>query len=134
MKYKYDAEMRGIADCPPADVFAPNQIAYRFVFKTSGSESFVANANDTIRFPDGVPCIAHALSFFETADCAKEFFLELRERVKLIGKKLGDHLAEVELKATDGVRTKANAAGHFSFFEFENFSPVSEVIESLDNV
>jgi hypothetical protein len=77
-------------------------------------------------------CIAHALSFFTTAESAIARYCQLKEGHSRIGKAIGDHLAKGPIERKDGTAT-AEENGHFSFFEEEgcNFFARFQVVREL---
>ncbi len=63
----------------------------------------------------------YALSMYESRDQLKKKLVLASQTAPKLVKALGDHCVELRITALDGVRTRADASGHFDFHESLSF-------------
>lgn len=136
MRFKYAAEMDGIAGCPPAGATGYGDPAYRFVHgdPTDPRNFLCARKLSPSRvLPSSEACGAWGLPFFVTSEAATRRYEDLRSTMRNIGKTLGTKLAVVPLTQADGVASKPNRKGHFDLWEAEgvDFATRFEVVLDL---
>jgi hypothetical protein len=136
MQLRYADQLTDVAECPPIHASPPDQLAFRYVrdpVQCPGDFLPVAILQPNRQLDGTACCSAWALSFFETRDAAILRFAQLKRFVKQIHKKLGTHLAQVQLTQADGVATPPNEYGHFELFEDSgsDFSGRFAIVEQL---
>ncbi len=108
-------------DCPPTEAVEMEKIAYR-IFKGEElkDDEFIPHVK---LFPDNLryktKCDAHAISFFDTADKAREVYKEGLAR----NKNLGNFIAEVVIKQQSGKVLYTISSGHLSLWMYANWNP-----------
>lgn len=115
---KHQSKIDEIENCPPSNCVNRRIVSVRFTHAPLDNNSFLTYyelGNDISRDP----CKGHALSFFDSQENARKHYEKLRRSIPLIGKKIGDHLAEGILEKNDGLTTGISHTGHFSFFEYK---------------
>ncbi|NAX47903.1 hypothetical protein CAG70_13020 [Photobacterium halotolerans] len=122
---KYQEDLAAISNCPPTNGVSKNTTAYRFVFNPVNSDSFIPpGKQNPARLQQNntqhKQCSLLALSMFKSCIDAENHFDLLKKKIPNIGKLIGEHLAEGNVMATDGIQTKPNSKGHFDFFEGVN--------------
>ena len=121
--FKYASQVSHLTNCPPTSATSLQRQAFRFVHSDSSmsNKSFLPRA---LLLPgrklkgEQRCCESYALSMFDTEEKARAKFLKLSESNQLIKQHLGDQLAKGSVDPADGLSTKSNSEGHFSFFEF----------------
>jgi len=137
MRYKYQAHLDSIANCPMPH-FAPRKAeAYRYVFSDSAEKSFLPvlakNPNRALNWNDVDRCSGWALSFFTSAATARTLFESLRRLNPRIHKSLGNGIAVGQLSSGDGVSCEAERSGHFELHEYDGTELASKfsLLEAL---
>lgn len=121
MELKYHADISAIPLCPPSGVAERDQRAFRFVHsELNDARNFIvpAKLNPKRTFSDyEEQCAGYSLSFFSTKEAAIKRFLALAKVAPNIKKRIGTHVAEGDLKKSDGKSTPDSRSGHFDLFE-----------------
>lgn len=131
--YKYGKELRTIEGCPFDAGASFQDASYRIVradIKNDQNFKPVAIVYPT-RFAnrdERCRCASWGLSLFETRNQLSKHIAKMEQTNRLWRKLVGDHGVKLKLSDAHGRRTKCNAAGHFTFFEYVDFEP-SDVIE-----
>lgn len=124
MRFKYDAHLSAIPDCPPSHYECKDIQAFRFVFKDLNHKNNflpVSLMNPKRKFPDDASkCQGYGLSFFDTLENARRRYLAIKKNFRNIGKIIGTHIAEGFIEVNDGVVSEVNSSGHFCLHEFEH--------------
>jgi len=137
--WKYQKQIKNIANCPPSDYKPIDMIGFRWVFKDkSDRNNFVPPLviDPSRKFKtDKSRCSGYALSFFESLENAKKRYLFFYDNNPQIVKSLGEYIASVEIKSDDGVASKPDEYGHFEMHECAKtnlepkFTWICEVLE-----
>lgn len=125
--FKYHDQIKQLIGCPPRD-FADYPCGYRFCTADIKNEKnfFPVAFIDTERT---ICCSSYALSMFVDLDSLVDKARRLSKTFKNFNLKFGDHYAKVNLSAAAGRCTKRNSQGHFDFFEYSAFDPVTAITE-----
>jgi hypothetical protein len=122
--YKYQSYLDTMNNCPPQVCEHRELTAFRFVSaNVKEKENFLP---PLIKTPQRIipgndkRCDGYGLSFFASVSQAASFYASLQNTVKNIHISIGTHIAEGNLKPTDGVCTKVNSQGHFTLHEYSN--------------
>jgi hypothetical protein len=120
---KYDNKVRDIPSCPPHSCGEAERAGVRYVFARDMPRSFLPplsmKPERALTMEDINRCDSWALSFFVSAEQARELFERIRKNSKNIHKKMGDSLARGEIAKSDGLCGEVDAEGHFSLHEYE---------------
>lgn len=76
-------------------------------------------------------CKMWSLSMWESLEKLLDHLARSEKLARKLKKKVGDHVARLELTDDHGWRTEACPRGHFSFYECDSFDPVSVVRERV---
>ena len=121
---KYENEVKNIPSCPPVSCGEAEHACVRYVFAGDPSRSFLpvlaVKPERALTMDDVNRCDSWALSFFESAEKARDLFERIRKNSKNIHKKLGDSLARGEIARSDGLCGDVDGDGHFSLYEYES--------------
>ncbi len=121
--WKYQEQIKNIANCPPSDYKPIDMICFRWVFEDKKHRNnflpiFVINPQRMIDKADIEKCSGYALSFFDSVKNAKKRYLKLYERFENFDQSVGTHIAKTVIKPDDGVASPPNKIGHFNLHEF----------------
>lgn len=121
MKYKYEEFISNYEDCTIFTCAPENRIAYRWTFNSikninNFTPRYLTSAYEHLPKKD---CVGYSLSMFDNEHMATKRLDDICARKKLLYKKLGTHLSKGVIKENDGVCSKSDVNGHFSFFEAE---------------
>ncbi|RMO57497.1 hypothetical protein ALQ37_200218 [Pseudomonas syringae pv. aptata] len=134
--YFYSAQLAEISgngtQCPPAGAFAQHLDAWRWVANPISAQCFapVAERNPPRLLKEtdaGKQCSCWALSMFVSQEQGIAYLQRLEKSMKMIRKRLGDHIAHVSITPNDGVCTKADRQGHFDLHPYAAASLVARV-------
>lgn len=145
MELKYNEDIKRISkegfECPPSGIYGIDGTFYRFGhldrcagFDNNNLPVKKINPERILINEDKVKCVASAsLSCFETLDSIRVRFSKLKLVSKNMRKSIGCSIFKYNVEAKDGLRTKTDSSGHFSFFESEDvdLSEKSVFVESL---
>ena len=122
--HRYRSQLAAIANCPGSTAtanFGPS--SYHVVHDPMVDSDFSPQA---IRCPrnnlsEEKQCKAWGVSMFESREQLQAFVKVIENRIKQFRLLIGDHSARFDVTSSDGNRTSADEAGHFTFFEYEHF-------------
>jgi len=130
VNFKYRQDLANFDPCPPLDVIARNEVAYRFVHSDiEDHRNFkpVSKINPQRKLKPEQQCSGFALSFFHTRDQAVKRFGELRRTNPNIEKTLGNQLVACPIFPDNGRASRPNTHGHFDFWEVDGVDWASRV-------
>lgn len=115
MNLKYYEEITKL-NCSLSRFSERNRTAFRWVIDTiDHPNNFLPRAIIVGRSS----CGDWGLSFFDTLQQSEERLLHIIRDKPRLSKKLGNHIAEGLLTATDGISEDCNEEGHFNLHEYE---------------
>ena len=142
-KFKYQVYLEKYANCPPTTYVRNNSNAFRWVHKDKIGESFIPlnllkeppprmlDKNDSL-------CMGFGLSLFDSdlngRKRYQKVFLSKRglDRDSRI-KEMGDSIAELNIKKSDGISGHQNfETGHFTFHEFKGVSLPERIVRIVE--
>ena len=132
---KYAKEIQGIASCPGSLPAPRDMVGFRFVFANiDNPKNFqpVALLQPQRVLKNGTPvtdcCSAYALSMFSSLEAMRQKVGIASESSRLLMKRIGDHFAQVEIRAPNGLCGVPDRRGHFDFFERSTFDGIAATI------
>ena len=126
-KYQSEFDENDLANCPPACYRRLKMTSYRFIFKNILHENnfmpvlLVKPRRLNSQTNPEKKCKGFGLSLFQEKEGAKSFFQEWMTKTRgRFAKRVGNHLATVEIDKEDGLGSKPNTENftHFTFHEF----------------
>jgi len=124
--WKYQEQIKNIADCPPSDYKPIDRIGFRWVFKDRlHRNNFLPplaitpkRIRDKMFEAEYSKCAGYALSFFDSVENAIKRYLNIYNKRKNFSTTVGEYIARVEIKSDDGVASEPDKNGHFELHEF----------------
>lgn len=121
--YQNQFDENNLKDCPPKIYQNKKLIAYRFIYSEKHPNNFapqyVKQPKRVLKKqPDNQKCTGFGLSFFDSEENARNFFIDLKEQLgwsdAVANKAIGYFIAEGEICSTDGVSSGIRYDGHFT--------------------
>lgn len=140
MILKYSEDIKCISEegieCPPSGIYGMSGSCYRFAhlekcagFDNNNLPVMTINPKRRLDNERKMRCVASAsLSCFETLDSARKRFSQLKHVSKNVRKSIGCSIFKYNIELEDGLRTKSDRNGHFSFFESETADLSSKAV------
>lgn len=139
-KYQYYFDKNNLTNCPPETYKAIDNNAYRYVFDDIENENnfkpvYLINPLRINSMEDmKLKCQGFGLSLYGRLEEAKKNYKSLIKRNKNFHKIVGNKIAEIQLRNTDGIGSEidANTNTHFTFHEYVTANLIDNIIDILD--
>jgi hypothetical protein len=134
--FRYDAEIKKLACCPPTEAQATELVGYRYAFPNIDNPNNylpVALINPARHLSNGRRitecCTGYSLSVYDSIEALTRKAKKAVKSSPGYLKNLGDHFVALRITLSDGLCTKPDASGHFDFFERATYSGRQAVVD-----